>query len=303
MSEDKVKTALASLTATEASRKELAATIVEWVKPNHIATDYLSLFLNTRRLSAGDMLVKKLRKPGLRVRKFVPGTMHLSDEIAVTDRANYVLDGHIVSAQASLWDLERGEIGTVGEIKQEMIAKLTDFYAGRVFTLLSTVWNDANTPDNYAECSTTLSKSALDAAINQINYRSGGVRAIVGVKNTLLPIVDFAGYSTYDSHKQFSDEILTQTLRDGWIGQYRGVSNIIGLAQTWDNPEDNNALIPEDYVLVIGQNAGEFITFGDPQWKDYTDMRPTPPMFITEVYQQWGLMVDMAESIYVIKIV
>lgn len=299
---EKVKQALASLTKTEASRSALAAEIVEWIKPNHLTTDLISLFLNTRRLNAGDLLVKKLRRPGMRVRKFVPGTVHLADEIAVEDRVNYLLDGHVVKTMVNLWDLEAGDLGTLAEIKQEMTQKLTDFYVGRVFGLLATVWNATNTPYNYVEVAGDLTKAALDDAIDYITYRSGAVRSVVGVRNRLLPITDFAGYTTYNGQHAFSDPILTEALRSGWIGQYRGVTNILGIPQVWDNPADNNALIPENYVLVIGENAGEFITFGEPKWKEYTDMEPTPPYFVLEMYQQWSLLVDMAESIFVIKL-
>ena len=302
MTDEQVRTALASLTRDEASRRDLASVIVEWIKPNHLTADLISLFLDTRSLMPGDMLVKKLRKPHVKVRRFVPGTVHLADEIEVTDRVNYLLEGHIVKVMCNLWDLERGEIGTVQEMRQEMTSALVDFYAGKVFDLLTTVWNAVNTPDNYAEVAGDLTKVALDAAIDRINYRAGGVRAIVGVKNSLLPITEFAGWGTYDAHEQFSDPILTEALREGWIGQYRGVRNIVGLAQTWDDPESNTPMIPEDYVLVIGNNAGEFVTFGDPQWKEYTLMEPTPPYFVLEAYQQWGLVVDNAEGVYVIKL-
>jgi len=303
LNNEQVKKALASLSRDEATRHELAEVIIDWIKPNHIPTDLISLFLDTRRLMPGDMLVKKLRKPHIKVRRFVPGTVHLADEIEVTDRINYVLEGHIVKAMCNLWELEKGEIGSVEEIRAEMTGKLVDFYAGKVFALLSTVWTAANTASNYAEVSTSLTKTALDAAIDEINYRTGSVKAIVGLRSKLLPITDFAGYGTYDSATQFSDPILTEALRSGWIGQYRGVTNIIGLPQIWDNPEDNDTMIPEDYILVIGHNAGEFVTFGEPKWKEYTDMVPTPPYFILEAWQQWGLVVDKAEGVYVIKIV
>lgn len=298
---EKVQKALASAARDEASRRELAATIVEWINPNHLTTDLMSILLPTRSLNEGDLLVKKLRKPGIRVRKFVPGTIHLADEIAVTDRLNYAFDAHIVKTMANLWDLERGDIGTVQDMRREMTSALSDFYMNRVFTLLGSVWSETNTPDNYAETA-TLTKTVVDDAIKQINYRAGGVQAIVAVRNTLLPMVDWVGYSTYDSHKQFSDEILTETLRSGWFGQYKGVSNVIGLNQIWNDPEANEALLPEDLVLVIGKNVGEFVTFGQPRWKEYTDMVPTPPYFVLEMYQQWGMIIDNAEGIYVIKI-
>jgi hypothetical protein len=300
--QETVKKALAELSQTEASRKVLSEAIVEWVKPNHLASDLISLFLNTRTLKEGDFLVKKLREPNIRVRKMVPGTIHLADEITVDDRVNYTLDNHIVKVAMSQWDLERGELGSLQEIRKEMISSLIDFFAGRVFASLSTVWNSTNTPNNYTEVSGDLTKSALDDAIDRINYRTGGVKSIVSVRNNLLPITEFAGYGTYDSTGQFSDEILTESLREGWIGQYRGVDNIVGLRQQWNNPKDDEAMLPEDYVLVIGHNAGEFITYGEPRWKEYTDNEPTPPNFTLEVYQQWGMIVDKAEGIYVIKL-
>ena len=303
MTIEAVKKAIAAVARTEESRQALASVIIDWVKPNHLTQDLMSIFLDTRQLKPGDILVKKLRKPHIKVRQFVPGTIHLADEIEVTDRINYVLNSNVIKVMANLWDLEAGELGTVSEIRQEMTDKLLDFYVGKVFSLLSTVWSASNTPDNYSEVATSLTKVALDAAIDRINYRAGGVKAIISVKNNLLPITEFAGFATYDSHKQFSDPILTEALREGWIGKYRGVNNILGISQIWDDPESNTAMIPEDFVLVIGNSAGEFVTFGEPKWKDYTDMQPTPPYFVMEVYQQWGLIVDKAEAIYVIKIV
>lgn len=303
MTTEAVEKAFASVAKTEASRNALASVIIEWVKPNHLTQELMSLFLDTRQLKPGDILMKKLRRPHIKVRQFVPGTIHIADEIEVTDRLNHILNSNVIKVMVNLWDLERGELGTVSEIRQEMTQALIDFYLSKVFDLLGTVWDATNTPDNYAEVSTTLTKTALDTAIDRINYRGGGVKSIVSVKNNLLPITEFAGFATYDSHKQMSDPIITEALREGWIGKYRGVNNILGLQQVWNNPLDNDPLIAEDFVLVIGNNAGEFITYGEPKWKDYTDMQPTPPYFVMEVYQQWGLIVDRAEAIYVIKIV
>lgn len=300
---EQIKKALAEVTRNSGSRKELAQVLVEWIKPNHLSAEMISLFLDTRELKPGDLLVKKLRSNNIRVRKMVPGSIHLADEISVDSRVNYTLDSHIVKVGMSLWDLERGELGSLEEIRREMTSSLLDFYVGRVFALLSSVWTAANTPNNYAEVSGSLTKSALDTAIDRITYRSGAVKAIVSVRKNLLPITEFAGYTTYDSHKQFSDPIMTEALREGWIGKYRGVNNIVGLTQQWDNPRDDNTLLPEEFVLVIGNDAGEFITFDEPRWKEYTDNRPTPPNLVLEIFQQWGLIVDRAESIYVIKIV
>jgi hypothetical protein len=68
----------------------------------------------------------------------------------------------------------------------------------------------------------------------------------------------------------------------------------------YDNPEDYNPLIPTDKVLVIGDKVGEFITYGDVKSKDYQDMRPTPPQQYFEIWQQYSMIIDRADGIYVI---
>jgi len=73
-------------------REALAQLIIEYVQPNHLTNDFVSMLLTTRSLNPGDALVKKVRK-GIKVRTLVPGSIHLASEITVRDRINYVLDG------------------------------------------------------------------------------------------------------------------------------------------------------------------------------------------------------------------
>jgi hypothetical protein len=91
MDELKLKEAFASL-VKEGKREALAQLIVEYVQPEHIATDFISLLMNSRSLNPGDSLVKKIRK-GIKVHTLVPGAIHMANEITVSDRINYVLDG------------------------------------------------------------------------------------------------------------------------------------------------------------------------------------------------------------------
>jgi hypothetical protein len=59
-------------------------------------------------------------------------------------------------------------------------------------------------------------------------------------------------------------------------------------------------MLPTDKILVIGRNVGEFITFGPERSKEYTDPRPTPSQWVWEIYQQFGLILDKVDGIYVI---
>lgn len=287
-------------------REAVAEFIVEWVNPNHITVDIIGQILNSRALKLGDQLVKKVRK-GIEVRVLVPGAVHLASEITVSDRINWVLSGADIRVHASEWDLENGDIGSVQEIRTEMQAKLRDYYINAVFNALATLWNETNTPLFYSEVATQISAAALKDMIDTINYYSGGVKAILGTRYALTPMTEFAGFAPWtDAPNVWGVGIpsaLEEIRQTGMVGVYRGVHSIIALDQIWDNPEDYNALLPNDIILVIGNNAGDFITYGDVRWKQWSNMEPTPPLWNLELYQQWGLIVDRIQNIGIIKIV
>lgn len=299
MDEKTLKDAFASLVKA-GDMSAVAALLVEYVDANHVPADIMNFLLPSRSMSIGDALVKKVRK-GIKVRTLVPGRIHLASELTVSDRINYTLDGADVKVTANLWELESGELGTVESIKSEMEAKLRDYYLNKVFLALSTVWTSVNTPDNYTSVGGPLTATALKNAIDRINQTTSGVKAVVGTRAALTPITTFgAGWSdgtTTDWHSV--PDNIREIMQTGWLGRYYGAP-IVALNQVYDNPEDYNALLPNDKVIVIGENVGEFITFGDIRTKDYQDMRPTPPQQYFELWQQFGMIIDRAEGIYVI---
>jgi hypothetical protein len=297
----KLKEAVASLMKDTTKRDALAQLIVEYVDPGHISTDFIGLLLNTRNLNVGDILVKKVRK-GIHVHTLVPGSIHLANELTVSERANYILDGADVKVLANYWELASGELGTVESIRSEMVAKLNDFLMNKVFTALTTIWTAANTPNNYTAANGPLTYTILDDAIKQINLTTSGAKAIVGTRAALTPITKFGAFWNNGAASPTTwavNSALEEVMRTGWLGQYSGVP-IIVVPQNYDNPEDYNKLVPEDKVLVIGNNVGEFITYGPAQTKQYDDMRPTPPYWNLEIYQQFGMMIDNSMGIHVI---
>jgi hypothetical protein len=293
----KMEEAFASILKS-GNREQLAELLIEYVQPNHITADFVGMLLNTRTLKPGDSLVKKLRK-GIEVRTLVPGSVHLASEITVRERMNYVLDGADVKVSYDEWDLENGNIGTVQSISAEMMAKLRDFYQNKVFTALTSVWTASNTPDNFTSVGGAITSSVLVDAIDAVNQTVGKVKAVVGVRSALTPITTFGAFWSDGSANFAVDSQLEKVMKEGWLGKFYG-ADIIALNQEWDNPEDYNELLPTDKILVIGENVGEFITFGDVKSKQWTDMAPTPPRFFMEIYQQFGLMIDKAMGIHVL---
>jgi hypothetical protein len=304
MDEKELKVAVAELIKDKNQRDALAELITEWVQPNHISVDFVSLLLNTRSLNPGDSLVKKLRK-GLKVRTLVPGAMHLASEITVTERMNYVLDGADIKVSANYWELESGEIGTVESIKSEMLAKLKDFYMNKVFTALTSVWTAVNTANNFTDVSGSgtgiITATALKDAIDYINETAGGVKAIVSTRHNLTPVTTFGASWSDGTSNLIVPENIREIMSTGWLGRYYGAP-LLALDQIYDNPEDHNTMLPTDKVLVIGNKVGDFITYGDVKTKQYDDMRPTPPQWYLELYQQFGMIVDNAQGIFVIKV-
>lgn len=299
MDEKQFKAAIASL-LKDGKREALAQLIIEYVQPNHLTNDFVSLLLGSRALNPGDALVKKVRK-GIKVRTLVPGSIHLASEITVTDRINYVLDGADVKVTYNEWELASGEIGSVEEIRAEMSAKLRDYYLGKVFTALSTVWSSINTPSNYTSVGGPLTATALENAIDYINTHTSGVKAVVGTRAALAPITKFGAFWSDGVNTADVPDNIREIMATGFLGRYYG-ARIIALDQIYDNPEDYNALLPTDKVLVIGEGVGDFITYGDVRTKEWTDMRPTPPQWYLELYQQFGMIIDRADGIFVIDL-
>jgi len=302
MDEKQLKEAIASL-AKKGDRDALAQLFVEYIDPQHITTDFVGMILNARSLKEGDTLVKKLRK-GIDVRTLVPGSIHLKSEITVTERANYILDGLDVGVTFNEWEMESGELGTVESIRAEMLSKLRDVFQNKVFTALSTIWTAVNTPNNYVSAGGAITDTVLKAAIDYINQTTTGVKAVVGARVALTPITEFGAFwksdfSAVTPTTVAVDSQLEQVMKTGWLGTYYGAP-IVAINQIYDNPEDHTALIPTDKILVIGENVGEFITYGPPRYKEYTDPKPTPPQWFLEFYQRFGLMIWKADGIYVI---
>jgi hypothetical protein len=280
-------------------REAVAQLIVEYVEPNHITGEMMGMLLDTRALKPGDALVKKVRK-GINVRTLVPGAVHLASEITVNERINYVLDGADVKVTYNEWDIENGNIGTVADIESEMLAKLKDYYYNKVFTALSSIWTAGNTPNNFTNVGGSITATALEDAIDRINQTTPGVKAVVGVRAALTPVTKFGAFWNDDgSQWQGVDSQLEEVMSTGWLGKYYGAP-IIALDQIYDYPDDYNALLPSDKVIVIGEKAGEFITYGEVKRKQWVDMNPTPPQWLIEIYQQFGMIIDNAEGIYVI---
>lgn len=235
-----------------------------------------------------------------------PGSEPMRNEITIAERINYVLDWASVGATANTWELESGEIGSVQTITAEMRAKLRDYYLNKVFTALTSIWTVGNTPNNYISAGGAVTATILKNAIDYVNKTTPGAKAIFGSRAALTPIMGFAGYwygtpAGGSGTNWGSETIITEILKTGWLGSYLGVPIVVA-PQTYDYPDSHNKMFPEDKLLVIGENVGEFITYGDVKAQEWTENKVVPPQWNTVIYQSFGLLVTNAQGIYVIAV-
>jgi hypothetical protein len=311
--------ALAELAKTD--KRAFAEIITEYVDPVYISTELLGNFMSTREMAFGDILVKRF-KGKYHVQQIVPGQITLGEQITVRDKAvSMNLDILAAKAEYNVLELENGGPQFTPEtVKSDLTKALQEKLLLRSWNALGNIWKPANAGaltisgaanSNYLSASSgPLTSTLLDAAIDHVNYWSGSVKAIIGTEAALAPLTTFGQY-----------KLVSGTLQDNYVtinGQpsmtfnnvspfgtgskgvenYRGVSNILRIPQIFDNTEwPPIALLPTDFVLVVGDNVGEFITYGGPQFKEYVDNRPTPPYWNYETWIQFGMMIWNARGI------
>jgi hypothetical protein len=213
----------------------------------------------------------------------------------------YSFDIADIAVNANEMEIASGELGSVQEIKGEMGAKLTDYYVGRGFTALSTVWTAATTTTNFTDAAGPLNAIALKGMINHINQTTGGAKLIVGSRAALTPITEFGTAWSDGVTNTASQNRINEVLQNGWLGTYYGVPVLV-IEQSYNNFESYTKLIPEDKVLVIGSKVGQFVTYGPVNQKEYTDPRPTPPVWNYELWQQFSMIVLNAMGLGVIAV-
>jgi hypothetical protein len=314
--------ALAELAKND--RAAFAEVITEYVDPVFLTLDIASAFMNTREMKFGEILVKRF-KGKYHVQQIVPGQITLSEQITVRDKAVSInLD--ILSAKAGYNTLELQHGGpqfTPETVKSDVQKALQEAILMRTWNALANVWSTTNAAaltlpgaaiSNWIDASGALTAAALDSAIDHTNYWAGSVRSIIGTEQALAPLSTFGQYQMISG--SLSDVILTQngtapgTIKsvspygkDKGVETYRGVSNIIRLPQIFDTTEyPPKPLLPTDFVLVVGDNIGEFVTYGGPQYKEYIDNEPTPPYWNYETWVQFGMMIWNARGLTKIKV-
>jgi len=203
--------------------------------------------------------------------------------------------------------VESGEIGTVDDIRREMTAKLSDFYITKVLNAMYTLAT-VHDQNNFYYMTGPITRTVLEDVIDYMSDSAGSIKSIVGRRTALAPITKFAGYRVPIASEIASPtaglpvpSALEEIRRTGWFGVYYG-ANFISLEQVYDNPYDRTPLIKDNMIAVIGDDCGEFITYGDTREDQWVDMSTAPPTWYIRIYQQFGLLFDRMENVAIIRL-
>jgi hypothetical protein len=231
----------------------------------------------------------------------------------------------ILSAKAAYNILELQNGGpqfTPETVKSDVQKALQERVLMRSWNALANIWTAGNaaaltitgsSSSNFVNVGGALTASALDSAIDHVNYWSGSVKTIIGTESALAPLSTFGQYQIIGTNNQYVTQNGTppgtfqNTSPYGSgvkaVESYRGVTNIVRLPQIFDNTEyPPKPLLPTDYILVIGEDIGQFITYGGPQFKEYVDNEPTPPYWNYETWLQFGMMIWNARGLVKLQV-
>jgi hypothetical protein len=206
-------------------------------------------------------------------------------------------------------EIQRGELGTLDQIRTELRLDLFDEVISRTFNLFTSVWSTTNTPSNFTNAvSTGLTATNLDNAMENVIERSGSVRAIIGTRRSLLPLYGFASYREFllsDSSTRvapYMEEVLLERYRTGKIGTYNGAL-IVEIPQVLEKrlPNMDRKLVRDDVVVVVGENPGSVVLFGETQTQDHIDTTKQPPDYVLHNWQEFAFMIDNPEGIHIIE--
>lgn len=252
-------TTVTPLLENEAGRKAVAELIVNYVSNQIEQQDLSELVLDKQTIQLGQ-IYEWIHRSKLKAYWHEPGSY--APRTQMTQRS-FRIPTKMISAhpEYELGQLAAGRYGTVAD----QIAAAKDAILGEINAMVFNTLKGSITSakQNYsavtlvsgsgsAATNVAAFKTALDTAIRWCKDHPGGVRAIIG----RAPILDYIMDFDNTKNNVFSPSIVDTIMRDGVIGQYRGVP-IIALPQ-WED-QFGKPTIPSNEVLVVGKGVGKVI--------------------------------------------
>lgn len=301
-------------TIGKSAKSAYAETIVESIEPNRLTLDVVRYFMRFENLNPGDNIRRQVRKGKYITRSFVPGQDLLTEKVPpYQEKYLFFNDWAYAGASADMWAIELGDVDSAEKMRGDLAADLTEALAVNAFNTLSTVWNSVDTPLHYYDATSTgLTDTILDDAIEQEIKDVGGVRAIVGTRQALLPVYKFSGYREISNSVGGTPNPLSTIVpipeklyeyeNNLRVSTYHGVPLVeLPTTRRQSMPNLKEFVVPTNKALVIGDYPGTFYAYGSVEFQDNTDVSRIPAVYNIYAWQRYAMLLDALEAITVIQ--
>jgi hypothetical protein len=202
-------------------------------------------------------------------------------------------------------------------MRDDLRADIFDELVSRVFTLITSTWNESDTPDNFQDLGTPLTQAPLDTIIEAMLDNGYNINAIMGTRKALRPMYTFSQFREFELTATNVDAVaysvenaFSEFTNSRKVSRYTGIP-VIEIPQIVRNQFAPGAtsgnlrkdrLIPDDKVLILGDKAGMIATYGGTEYQDFTDPSTQPANYVLHAWQAYGMVIDQPEAISVLKL-
>lgn len=275
-----------AMSKTPQGLNELAKLVTEDIEEEMKAYDIRNLFFGGVKQRELNEVVEYKKKGKFRAYHITRGGYVPKSRI-FQDTVTVVPEEFAVRPATDLVALETGRISAVQELRDGAKEALLTLYARYTFGMLDTIVGNDPAEDNYSSVTGEVDKTTLDKMI--AHFSRWGKVNVYGTHNSLMPIMDFAGYSD-------------QTLRDiemtGNLGIYRG-ANLIKLEEFTD--ADDAEVIQDNKIFIVPTTIGHIDDFGPMRERELID--PEHDEFSIIMRKHWGFTVMHDNKIGMIELV
>lgn len=244
----------------------------------------------------------------LPVRQFVAGSRHLVDANFVGGKRLSVTRDTMIAKTGEYVNLIRSNPATSAVTMRDLLRRsLVEGFVSRILNAFDTVWDGTTPNTNFFDASVTgLTLEVLVNMIQTVNITAGGVRAIVGTRQSLSPAYESMGVVEVNPQVVKNtngvigiQSILTEYLNTGRVLSYQGIP-IIELEVPRD-PVTLQPTIRTDRVYVVGNSIGKAYLQETPETQEHLDTSVEPAYYTLAMWTDYGAVFDNLGGLGVIR--
>lgn len=284
-----IKNVLVEMASTEDGRAEIAEVIGIYLQENFNKFDIAPLITQNKHFNLGDRPEFRLKKKGIKAFWIAPNSSTPKSR-NYQETLSMEFETLSVRPECLLDELKVGRISSLAELLQDGQEALKNAIVEKIFTLLDQVYNETNGQSKYLTvCTSSLTKDALNEAIDKVTYRTGKGAVILGDKLLTNAIMSFDG---------FAPEAVEEMRQKGSLGIYRG-ARVLGVNEVYDEANDK-IIVPKDRLFILSDNIGYSATYGDSKTGQESSIEDWT--WNARVDMEWGMAITNPKGMHVIQV-